>query len=41
MRILLQRSLKSSVEVNNKKVGKIEKGIVVLVGFTKVIAKKK
>lgn len=34
MRILVQRSLKSSVEVNNKTVGSIEKGLVVFVGFT-------
>ena len=34
MRILVQRSLKSSVSVNDKVVGSIEKGIVLLVGFT-------
>lgn len=34
MKILLQRSLESSVSVNNKIVGKIDKGLVVLVGFT-------
>lgn len=35
MRILVQRSLESSVSVNNKIVGKIEKGLVLFVGFTK------
>lgn len=34
MRILVQRSLKSSVSVDNKIVGKIDKGLVLLVGFT-------
>ena len=34
MRILVQRSLKSSVSVNNEIVGSIEKGLVLLVGFT-------
>lgn len=34
MRILVQRSLNSSVSVNNKIVGKINKGLVLLVGFT-------
>ena len=34
MRILVQRSLESSVSVNNEIVGKIEKGVVILVGFT-------
>jgi len=34
MRILVQRSLKSSVEVNNKIVGSIDNGLVLLVGFT-------
>lgn len=34
MRLLVQRSLNSSVEVNNKTVGSIDKGIVVFVGFT-------
>lgn len=34
MRILVQRSLESSVSVNNKVVGKIDKGLVLLVGFT-------
>ena len=33
MRILVQRSLNSSVTVNNKIVGKIDKGLVLLVGF--------
>lgn len=34
MRVLVQRSLKSSVMVNNKIVGKIDNGLVLLVGFT-------
>lgn len=34
MRILVQRSLKSSVTVNNKIIGSIEKGLVLFVGFT-------
>lgn len=34
MRCLIQRSLKSQVMVNDNIVGKIERGIVVLVGFT-------
>ena len=34
MRILVQRSLESSVSVDNKIVGKIDKGLVLLVGFT-------
>lgn len=34
MRILVQRSLNSSVSVNNKIVGSIEKGLVLFVGFT-------
>ena len=34
MRVLVQRSLESSVEVKGKVVGKIPYGIVVLVGFT-------
>jgi D-tyrosyl-tRNA(Tyr) deacylase len=34
VRLLVQRSLNSSVEVNNKTVGSIDKGIVVFVGFT-------
>lgn len=34
MRVLVQRSLESSVLVNRKLVGKIDKGLVLLVGFT-------
>ena len=34
MRVLVQRSKKSSVSVNNKIIGKINKGLVLLVGFT-------
>ena len=34
MRVLVQRSLKSSVSVNDKVVGSIDKGLVLLVGFT-------
>lgn len=34
MRCLIQRSLNSNVEVNNKIIGKINKGLVILVGFT-------
>ena len=34
MRIIVQRSLKSSVTVNNEIVGSIDKGLVLLVGFT-------
>ena len=34
MRVLVQRSLNSSVSVNNKQVGAIDKGLVLLVGFT-------
>ena len=34
MRVLVQRSLKSSVSVNNEIVGSIDKGLVLLVGFT-------
>lgn len=34
MRVLVQRSLGSSVLVDNKIVGKIESGLVLLVGFT-------
>ena len=34
MKVIIQRSLKSSVSVNNNVVGKIEKGMVILVGFT-------
>lgn len=34
MKIIVQRSLKSSVSVDNKVVGSIDKGLVLLVGFT-------
>lgn len=34
MRVLVQRSLESSVLVDNKIVGKIDNGLVLLVGFT-------
>ena len=34
MRVLVQRSLKSSVSVNSEIVGSIDKGLVLLVGFT-------
>lgn len=34
MRVIIQRSLKSSVSINNKIVGKIDNGLVILVGFT-------
>ncbi len=34
MRCLVQRSLNSSVEVDNKIIGKINNGLVILVGFT-------
>ena len=34
MKVLVQRSLNSNVSVQNKIVGKIEKGLVLLVGFT-------
>jgi len=34
MRVLVQRSLKSHVSVDNKIVGKIDSGLVLLVGFT-------
>ncbi|MDO4963591.1 MAG: D-aminoacyl-tRNA deacylase [bacterium] len=34
MKILVQRSLNSSVEVDSKIVGKIDKGLVLFVGFT-------
>ena len=34
MRVLVQRVLSSSVEVDNKIVGKIDKGVMLLVGFT-------
>ena len=35
MRVLVQRSLESSVSVDSKVVGKISKGLVLLVGFHK------
>lgn len=34
MKVVLQRSLKSSVLVNDKVVGSIDNGLVILVGFT-------
>lgn len=34
MRVLVQRSGKASVEVDGKKIGKIDSGLVLLVGFT-------
>ena len=34
MKIIIQRSLESNVKINNKIVGKIDKGLVLLVGFT-------
>lgn len=34
MKAIIQRSLKSSVSVNDKIIGKIDKGFVILVGFT-------
>ena len=34
MRVVVQRSLNSSVSVDNKIVGSIDKGLVLLVGFT-------
>ena len=34
MKIIVQRSLKSSVKVDNKVVGSIDRGLVLLVGFT-------
>ena len=34
MKVVIQRSKNASVEVNNKVVGKIDKGLVILVGFT-------
>ena len=37
MRVLVQRSGKSSVVVDNKTIGAIDKGLVLLVGFDLVI----
>ena len=34
MKVIVQRSLDSNVSVNNEIVGKIDKGLVLLVGFT-------
>ena len=34
MKVVVQRSKESSVSIDNKIVGKIEKGLVILVGFT-------
>lgn len=34
MKVVIQRSKKSSVSVNNKLINKIDKGLVILVGFT-------
>lgn len=34
MRVVVQRSKKASVSINNKIVGKIDSGLVLLVGFT-------
>lgn len=34
MRVLVQRSLESNVKINNKINGQIDKGLVLLVGFT-------
>lgn len=34
MRVLVQRSLESNVSIDSKIVGKIDKGLVLLVGFT-------
>ena len=34
MKVIIQRSLSSSVSVSNKVIGKIDKGYVILVGFT-------
>ena len=36
MKIVVQRSKKSSVSVDEKVVGKIDKGLVLLVGFTDI-----
>ena len=40
MRVLVQRSLNSKVTVNNQITGKIEEGLVLLVGFTEGDSKK-
>lgn len=40
MRVLVQRSLNSKVTVNNQITGKIEKGLVLLAGFTEGDSKK-
>ena len=40
MRVVVQRSLDSSVTVDNKVIGKIDKGLVLLVGFTEGDSKK-
>lgn len=34
MKVLVQRSLESNVSINNEIVGKINKGLVLLIGFT-------
>ena len=34
MKVIVQRSAKSSVSIDGKLVGKINKGLVLLVGFT-------
>ena len=34
MKVVVQRVISSSVEVNNKIIGKIDKGLMLLVGFT-------
>lgn len=34
MKVIIQRSLESKVEIDNKVVGSIDKGLVILVGFT-------
>jgi D-tyrosyl-tRNA(Tyr) deacylase len=34
MKVIVQRCIKSSVEVDNKIVGSIDKGVMILVGFT-------
>ena len=40
LRVIVQRSLESSVSVYNKEIGKIKKGLVLLVGFTDDDSKK-